>query len=130
MRTPARCLAALLCACLSASFAHAQCYSPPPPRCVPAPDACGPGFYTWCPDGSYLGPNYYLRPPWEPFNGILPQRGHGGAPIAPKLGGLGGQKPMVIFPTHPYARSPRDFFMWGEAQEELHTRERPPGFLP
>jgi hypothetical protein len=37
---------------------------------------------------------------------------------------------MVVFPTHPYARSPRDFFMWTEAQEELHTRERPPGFLP
>jgi hypothetical protein len=142
MRMTARWFAALLCAGLSASFAHAQYQPPVPPTCVPAPDACGPGFYIYCPDGSYIGPNYCLRPPWEPFNGFRPTKG-GGPPMAglpgqygvaggPKLPPLGGpgQKPMVVFPTHHYARSPRDFFMWTEAQEELHTRERPPGFLP
>ena len=126
MRTTARWLATLLCAGLAGSFAHAQ-YNPPiPPQCVPAPDACGPGFYTFCPDGTYLGPNYYLRPPWEPFNGMRPTKpggppmagipGQYGMPGGPKLPPLGGpaQLPMVVFPTHPYARSPRDFFMYGD----------------
>ena len=145
MRMTARWIAALLCAGLSGSFAHAQYYPPVPPPCVPAPDACGPGFYTFCPDGTYLGPNYCLRPPWEPFNGMRPtkpggppmagipgQYGLAGGPKLPKIPGMGGpaQLPMVVFPTHPYAHGPRDYFMWTEAQEELHTRERPPGFLP
>lgn len=63
-----------------------------------APDACGPGFvcYNYC--GAPYGPNYCLRPPWPPFNGMLNPPNWGG-PTPP------------MFPTHPYARSPRDFFM-------------------
>ncbi len=100
---------------------------PPPPRI--APDACGPGYYCYCPDGSYIGPNYCLRPPFAPFNGILPPRGANGAPQAPMMG-QPPVKPMVMFPTHPWARSPRDYFMWGEAQEDLLTRARRPVFVP
>jgi hypothetical protein len=152
MKKTACWLAALLSVGLSASHAHAQIrvqYPPPwPPQPrLPVPDACGPGFYVFCPDGSYLGPNYYLRPPFEPFNGMRPQNCKGppmqgipgqygagpGGPALPAVPGMGGppqQKPMVAFPTHPYARSPRDFFMWSEAQEDLHTRERRPAFVP
>jgi hypothetical protein len=60
-----------------------------------APDALGPGYmcYNYC--GCPYGPNYCLRPPWPPFQGmILPPN-----PNGPQ------------FPTHPYARGPRDFFM-------------------
>ncbi len=161
-------LGALLTAALSASLAIAQYpmppYGPQPPMSpqgpMPpfamqppqggypgyapqvrwlAPDACGPGYYTWCPDGSYIGPNYWLHPPYAPFNGILPGGGGmrppaglpqppmpGQAPMAPKFA----PKPMVVFPSHPYARSPRDFFMWSEAQEDRLTRERRPSFVP
>jgi hypothetical protein len=99
-----------------------------------APDACGPGFYTWCPDGSYIGPNYCLHPPYPPFNGIRPGCPWPGlptppmpqAPVQPKFA----PKPMVVFPSRPYARGPRDFFMWNEAQEDRLTRERRPSFVP
>src|SRR5262245_16856043 len=37
-----------------------------------APDACGPGFYVLCADGQTIGPNYWLRPGFEPFQGIRP----------------------------------------------------------
>jgi hypothetical protein len=84
-----------------------------------APDACGPGFYAAGPYGMVYGPNYYLRPPWPPCQG-----GPGGP------GGFGGPGGPAAFPTHPFARGPRDFFMWTETQEELSTRERLPLFVP
>jgi hypothetical protein len=34
------------------------------------------------------------------------------------------------FPTHPYARSPRDFFMWTEVSEDLAARQRLPALIP
>ena len=43
-----------------------------------------------------------VRPPWQPFNGMRPN-------LAEMMNG-GGQGPAG-FPTHPYARSPRDYFM-------------------
>ena len=62
-----------------------------------APDAFGGGFmcYNYC--GAPYGPNFAVRPPWPPFQGMLPP---------PDPNGDGGQ-----FMTHPYARGPRDFFM-------------------
>ena len=62
-----------------------------------APDALGPGYtcYNYC--GAPYGPNYCVRPPWPPFQGMLP---------LPDGNGGGGQ-----FMTHPFARGPRDFFM-------------------
>jgi hypothetical protein len=50
--------------------------------------------------------------------------------LVPETPPAHGPRPQVVFPTHPYARSPRDFFMWNEAQEELITRERRPPFQP
>jgi hypothetical protein len=61
-----------------------------------AADACGPGFIYYNYNGAPYGPNYSIRPPWPPFNGMLPPSdwGNNGA-----------------FGNHPYARSPRDYFM-------------------
>jgi hypothetical protein len=64
----------------SASQACMPCYVCSPVFNVPlpiAPSPCSmPGFYTWCPDGTcygtVYGPNYYLRPPFPPFQGVLP----------------------------------------------------------
>jgi hypothetical protein len=90
-------LAATLAVVLAGSAAKAQSFGP----CIPqAPDACGPGFYAPNIYGAYYGPNYYLRPPYSPFNGVAAPSGWPGARTG-----------SPVFPTHPYARSPRDFFM-------------------
>lgn len=178
------------------------------PACSPAlhiplgtaPDACGPGFYATGFGGACYGPNYWLVPPFPPFNGILPGKagawigaaqhgrlphavmaaqmaqqmgppmghGHGmgpgpglppgypgmmpppGLPVpgyGPNLPAPGydprpvalpaygmpppaqGQSPTA-YPVHPYARSPRDFFMWREEMEDRQQRERRPGLVP
>ena len=90
---------------LLAGSAPAQCcYIAPPP----APDMRNPGFYYTSIYGITYGPNYVVRPPFPPFQGMLlgppppPPAGPGGA--AAVGGSLG-------FPSHLYARSPRDFFM-------------------
>lgn len=83
--------------------AHAQPYGiTPPPTCPPpcyavAPDLCRPGFYTTNPCGTVYGPNYYVRPCFQPYQG----------PAGPKC-----PPPPAQFVTHPYARSPRDYFMY------------------
>lgn len=80
----------------------------------PAPDACGPGFWCTGYTGMAYGPSYCLRPPWPPYNGerpCIPGKGRP-APFGPSPEmGAGG---VLGFPTHPFARSPRDFFMVGD----------------
>src|SRR5947209_4287657 len=98
MRSLVRTLAVTLGLGLFAAAADAQYWPPPIPQ---APDACGPGFYQPNCCGTYWGPIYCVRPPWEPFNGVRPDLS----------GGNGGN---LRFPTHPYARSPRDYFMIGD----------------
>jgi hypothetical protein len=85
--------ALLVAAALTAGAQANPYYWPSLPQ---APDACGPGFYSTNPYGMVYGPNYYLRPPWEPFNGIRPPMNS-----QPCGGGFGR-----------YIRSPRDFFMY------------------
>jgi hypothetical protein len=99
MNATSRWLGALFLAAATASPALAN----PGPACgVPqAPDACGPGFYVTDCYGCVHGPYYCLRPCFPPFNGLLPGP-------APRAGAGGG---IPIFPSHPYARGPRDFFM-------------------
>jgi hypothetical protein len=86
------------CTCL----AQAQYPYPPYPYRLPyrpqAPNTLGPGFYAANQCGALYGPNYCVRPPFPPFNGARPnlQRSPQAQPS---------------FPTHPFARSPRDFFM-------------------
>jgi hypothetical protein len=85
--------------------------NPPFPYYPPqAPNACGPGFYCTNGYGMVYGPNYWVRPPFEPFQGFRP-------PVNPSGGrgcGCGGEQGpggVPAFPMHPFARSPRDFFM-------------------
>jgi len=117
-------LGAILCACVTASLAQAQYMAPAlHSPLLPAPDACGPGFYGVGPGGCVYGPNYCLRPAFPPVNGVPPppwcgQGTNGCCPL------------MAAFPTHPYARGPRDYFMWTEAQRERITRERRPPLVP
>ena len=111
-------LGAVLFSALVASLAQAD----PSYGCVrQAPDCCGPGFY--CPNqyGAYYGPCYYLQPPWPPV-GTLPPGAVGCPGSGPGNGAPGmmpggcGQMPggpgtIAAFPSHPFARGPRDFFM-------------------
>jgi len=108
MKATLPCCAALLLT-VAASLAEAQMpyYYPGPAIqpvrysccCPPAPFyAPGSGYYGGA-DG-YSTPMYapISPPPMPPFQGLLP------APPAP-----GG-----VFRNHPYLRSPRDYFMYGE----------------
>ncbi len=92
-------LGALLCAGFLAHSAQAQYPNCFPPRLI-APDACGPGFYTVNACGAVYGPNYWVYPGVQPWNGFHPSCAR------PKQ-----QQGPQGFPTHPFARSPRDFFM-------------------
>jgi len=96
-------LAALVLAVTACSVARANPYPyyyPPYPQ---APDACGPGYFCTNYCGAVYGPNYCLRPPFPPFNGFRPCYSSPG-----QEGGAGG---MPGYPVHPFAHSPRDFFM-------------------
>jgi len=90
-------LAACVVACAAATVAQAD--NPPRPYIPQAPDACAPGYFGSNPYGATYGPNYYLRPPYPPYVAV---------PLCPP--GQQQQGPLA-FPTHPFARSPRDFFM-------------------
>jgi hypothetical protein len=103
MRAKLPWLAVVLGVALAAPAARAQCFIPNIPK---APDACGPGNYAPNWYGLYYGPNYCVYPPFAPYNGALaPFCSPGGAP------GYGGGAPQITFPTHPFARGPRDYFM-------------------
>jgi hypothetical protein len=62
-----------------------------------APDACGPGYYCTNSSGAVYGPNYSVRPGFEPWQGFRPCQSN--------CQGQAG------FPAHPFVRSPRDYFM-------------------
>jgi hypothetical protein len=125
MPVPRLFLGVLLGVALTAAAASAQpCYRPIPQ----APDACGPGYYCRNPCGMIYGPGYCLRPCFPPFQGMIvgpPPKPAGpagamgagsmvGGPCAPGCGpcSVPGLPPTPVFPTHPYARSPRDYFMY------------------
>jgi hypothetical protein len=117
-------LAALLYAAAAAASADAQYIAPALHHPLPsAPDACGPGCYWTNPYGTAYGPNYYVQPAFPPVGGVPPPG------LNPGGGGL--QPPAIaVFPSHPYARGPRDYFMWTEAERERITRERRPALVP
>jgi hypothetical protein len=108
----------LVAVAIAATAAPAQ-YNYAPPAYYPgqcpypaqvAPDMCGSYFY-YNVGGTWYGPSYNVYPPFPPFGGVTGQ-----LQIAP------------VF--HPWARGPRDFFMWTEAQKERYTRETRPPFVP
>ena len=105
MRATLTSLVLVLAVGLLPSQANAQgccCYLPPPQ----APDMRGPGYLWTSPYGITYGPNYNVRPPFPPFHGMIfaPPKPPPGCPVGSPGGSLG-------FPSHLYARSPRDFFM-------------------
>ena len=95
-------LAALVLTAAGSALAQAQLFYPPPmpPQ---APDACGPGYYCTNYCGAVYGPNYCLQPPFPPFNGFRPPLNNNNC-----------GNPPAEFPMHPFARSPRDYFMWND----------------
>jgi hypothetical protein len=103
-------LAVLLVSGLSGT-AQAQCCYIYPPR---APDMLGPGYYLYNCQGYLYGPYHIVRPPFEPFQGMLPGPqmcgGNGGGGM---YGGAAAMHPGGIpgLWFHPAVRSPRDFFM-------------------
>lgn len=127
-------LGALLVAGAAAAAAHAQYPCCQPPRMGPPPmgpmGPMGPmspngpyGMPPIPPQGpptAYYGPapgfmygtghfgTGYGLPPM-PFNGMLPQ-----PPWMPPPDAGQGGPPEAEFVSHPYARSPRDFFMYEE----------------
>ena len=98
-----------------------------------APDACNPGFYLYCPNGQTLGPNYCLRPCFEPFQGVrpcvYPIQG-GKFVVTPQMQPAQQPASEAQYPYHPYARGPRDFFMFRENLEEQLGRQARPNLLP
>ena len=100
MRATVSCLASLVAVLALSGAAQAD-----HPFC----HGCGcpsPAYnaFTVCPNywgAPYFGTNVICPPPMSPFNGMLPPPNWNGD-------GQGGQG---MFATHPYARSPRDFFM-------------------
>jgi hypothetical protein len=95
----------LLAMMLLASSASAQtCAYIPPPR---APDFQNTlaYYYSTC-FGMTYGPNHCVRPPFAPFQGMLP------GPFCCANGQQSACLGTMAFPHHMYARSPRDFFMY------------------
>jgi hypothetical protein len=116
MKATVLALGVALGAFVAASTARAQqpCYCPTPP--VNWDPYWGAVYAPNC-YGQWYGPNVYLHPPFAPFQGMVfpPQRP--GAPGMPGNGGPGGPGGFggpVAFPSHQWARSPRDFFMWDQ----------------
>ncbi len=108
MKATALVFGSMLVVAITSADAPAQyIYPQPPPYQVQfAPDMCGPGFY--CTNGcTWYGPSYNVYPPFPPYGGIVPV-------------------PMSLY--NPYVRSPRDYFMWTEAQKDRSTREARPPF--
>jgi hypothetical protein len=120
---------------LAASAASAQYVSPVMKTPLGyAPDTYSPGFYVMCPDGTTLGPNYYLRPCFQPYQGVrpmvIPIRNGDGWDFRVQGGPQQAQQQQQqqrsdAFPYHPYVRGPRDFFMFRENVEEQARATRP-----
>jgi hypothetical protein len=114
---------ALLATALTASFAAADYWPPYYGPAVTGANCYGSGYYAVAPNGVVYGPNYWFRPPGEPFNGSTCD-----AAPAPSTRGRGRRAPT--YPSHPYVRGPRDFFMWRENMEDQMRREQRPVLVP
>jgi hypothetical protein len=139
MRAITRCSGSLLGLLLAALISSAQQPWVTPVTRLPfptAPDACGPGWYNQGPCGMVYGPNHYLVPPsWQPFCPSAPHPSMvPGMPAMPGVPRFEYPKPgpgrKEVYPTHPFARGPRDYFMWNESIEEQEGRSPRPALVP
>jgi hypothetical protein len=116
-------LSLALCAGLAQAQPYCGCYFPPIPQ---APDMCNPGYYWTSVCGMNYGPSHCVYPPYPPFQGMVPGpppgRGGPGGAGPGAAGAAGGPLGSPTFPTHPYARSPRDFFMYYDKDEPSYVR--------
>ena len=115
-------LGALLCAGLSGSMASADSCTPcpPAPPCAPCPPAppctpCPEGAQNPCDPCSGIECCECPDPWWKKchlFRGIFHHEPKCEKPApAPKPAKQPPALNSPVFPTHPYLRSPRDFFM-------------------
>jgi len=137
-----------LVACLvftSVSFGQIYCTPVTRTPILPAPDATGPGFYFVDACGVVWGPNHCVYPPFPPFQGMLPgptgkclQASQCGVPPwspafpmpQPPAPSAPGHQATGIYPSHPYIRGPRDYYMWNEVMEDNRRGGRPNLVVP
>ena len=145
MRAIIRCGGGLVATLLFTSVSFGQYWVTPvaKTRIPMAPDACGPGYYCVDTCGTIWGPNHCVRPPFPPFQGTLPglagqclqQAQCGIPPWAMRMPPVGaqaanpGHQQTGIYPTHPYVRGPRDYFMWNEVMEDNLGRMTRPNLV-
>lgn len=103
MRSLQRWLGTLAVVLGGAAATHANPYAQPQATCPPpcyaqAPDTCNYGYYAPNCAGTMYGPNYYVKPCFAPYQGPA-----NGSPASRFV------EPRLY--THPYARSPRDYWM-------------------
>jgi hypothetical protein len=105
------------------SMAWPGYYLPPMP--LPAP-GYQPGYAPPLPAPGYVPPQVYMPTPGyapaQPVTMPTPQ-------YSPNLPNVGYEPPTpppttAVYPSHSLVRSPRDFFMWIESQEDKATREK------
>src|SRR5262249_11320108 len=91
----------------------------PPPMPPTAPPGPGPGVQPFNPLNPLQGP----QPPRMDMVPLqLPRMDMHGPPPQP-------HGPSA-YPVHPFTRSPRDFFMWGETMEDERARGNRPFPVP
>ena len=71
-------------------------------------------------------------PGYAPAQVPLPEPGYTMGTVPLPAVGFAPPPPAATptFPTHRYARSPRDYFMWNEALEDQVRRESRPALVP
>ncbi len=105
-------LGAVLLAGLTAGTVSAQ-YCPGGSH---APNACGSGYCAAGEQYGFYGPNLNVCPGFPPVGGVAPFS----VPVPGHASWFGSlfhhdhQRGFATFATHPFARSPRDYFMIGD----------------
>lgn len=103
-----------------------------PPGYPGMPPQMPPGYPPGFPPNLPV-PGYQPNLPVPGYEPNLPSPGYDPRPVAMPAYGMQqpgqGQSPTA-YPVHPYARSPRDFFMWREEMEDRQQRERRPALVP
>ncbi len=124
MKAPISWAGALVVGALAASLASAADYWYPVSfsHFHHAPAPCGPGYCAsgYCPGspgGMAYGANPYGPMPPTPFVMGPPPIVETGREVRP-------------WPTNPYVRGPRDFFMWRENMEDQTRRNIRPNLVP